>query len=184
VKTLQMLLWLTSMSFCLVFLLISAMSSFNKQAATSVMEIQQYVEPACFLLACIGLSLTPIRVIRHQIRYILAFGSCLLIGLYYLFITSMGDNYTNHPNSALFQMDMWVITTLVILIAYAIALFKADHAKASHTDEESDEHIDPLMDPLFKSSATKKSKSSNEEIELEMGGSPVSNSEKRWRRTT
>ncbi|MFG0248474.1 MAG: hypothetical protein ACF8OB_06275 [Phycisphaeraceae bacterium JB051] len=183
-KTLQMLLWLTSMSFCLVFLLISAMSTFNKQAATSALEIQQFVEPACFLLACIGLSLTPIRVISHQVRYILAFGSCLLIGLYYVFIISMGDNYTNHPNSALFQMDMWVITTLVILIAYAIALFKADHAKASQADEESDEHVDPLLDPLFKSSVTKKAKSSNEEIELEMSGSPVSHSEKRWRRTT
>jgi hypothetical protein len=179
-----MLLWLTSMSFCLVFLLISAMSTFNKQAATSAVELQQYIEPACFLLACICLSLTPIRVISHRLRYIMAFGSCLLIGLYYLFIASLGDNYTNHPNSALFQMDLWVITTLVILVAYAVALFKADHNKVSVDEEEQEEHIDPLLDPLFKSSATRKAKASNEEIELEMGGSPVSNTDKRWRRTT
>lgn len=168
------------MSFCLVFLLISAMSVFSKQTSTSAIDLQQYIEPMCFTVACIALSLTPIRVIRHRIRHLLAFGSCLLIGLYYLCIISFGENYTNHPNSALFQMDAWVIVTLVILIAYALALFKADHNKAADTDEDTPH--DPLIDPLFKASNAPITKTSNEEIEFEVGGSPVSNSEKRWRR--
>jgi hypothetical protein len=79
-------------------------------------------------------------------------------------------------------MDAWVIVTLVILIAYAFALFKADHSKVtSETDTDDD---DPLYDPLLNITATKPSSGSNEEIEVEIGGSSVSNSAKRWRRTT
>lgn len=168
------------MSFCLVFLLISAMSVFSKQAATAALDAQMLIEPVCFSLACIALSFTPIRVISHTVRYLLAFGSTLLIGLYYVFIVLLGERYTNHPNSALFQMDLWVILTLAILIGYAIILFTNGHGKPEQESEEDE----PLIDPLFKPTPTASNKGRSEEIELEMGGSPATNSEKRWRRTT
>ena len=180
VKTLQMILWLASMSFCLVFLLISVMSTMGKQSATASVDVLTLIEPMCFALACIALSFTPIRVISHTVRYLLAFGSTLLIGLYYFFVVVLGEQYTNHPNSSLFQMDLWVIITLVILVAYAAALFKADYTQ---TEQESEDN-DQVIDPLFKTPTTTPNQSISEEIELEVGGSTVSNSQKRWRRTT
>ncbi len=179
-KTLQMILWLTSMAFCLVFLLISVMSVMAKHSASTGVDAQTLIEPICFALACISLSVTPVRALSHMLRYLLAFGSTLLIGLYYFLIIVLGDNYTNHPNSTLFQMDMWIIFTIVLLVSYAIALFKADHAKTQQDVEDNDVFIDPL----FKPPSPSKKQSSSEEIELEVGGTQVSNSQKRWRRTT
>lgn len=184
VKTIRMILWFSSMSFCLVFLLISMMSVVSIPATPdSLSNAQQYIEPMCFLVASIGLSLTPIRVIRHQIRYLLAFGSTALITLYYVLMLGFGDTYTNHPNSSLCQMDTWIIITLVILISYAVALFKADFARETKEQSEELSPSDPLLDPLMNGRNHASAKGSNEEIEVKISGSSVGNPAKHWRRT-
>ena len=169
------------MALCLVFFLISSVSVVsNRQEIFAFETITQLIEPACFLLSCICLSITPVRAIPIKIRLILGTCSTLFVGMYYLFSIFLTENYINQSNSALFQMDAWVIATFLILAAHNFVMFFAER-KGTHPSHQEDEII---VDPLLHTTNRPAAKSCNEEIETEITGAPLGNSTKRWRRTT
>jgi len=181
VKALKMVLYLTSMALCLVFFLISAINVMrNRQELFAFETMYQLTEPVFFLLSCVCLSITPVRVLPVKIRLVLATCSTLLIAMYYLFTLFLNENYINQTTSALFQMDAWIIVTLLILATHNLVMFLAERTGKHPPHQEDEVIVDPLLHTLNRPAA----KSRNEEIELEITGAPLGNSTKRWRRTT
>jgi len=178
-KTLKLLLWLMSMSFNLVFVLISFMNISNfSQPQFSYDNFPVIFEPVCYIAICICLSLTPVRIIAPKIRYILASSGTLILALYYVYCIGAYRLQENHNSSALYHMDAWIILTLVLMSCHAILLYKIPDQSNNQTSEE--EYL--LTDPLFHTTNNQPTPKSSEEIEMEISGASLSEDAKRWRR--
>lgn len=178
-KTLKMLLWLMSMSFNLVFVLISYMniSNFN-QPRLSYENFPIILEPICYIVICIFLSMAPVRIIAQKVRTALSFSSIVILGLYYAYCIGAYRLQENHNSSALYHMDTWIILTLVLMTGHAILMYKIPDHNSQTTSEEEDQLTDPLFYVQGKQALSKPS----EEIEMEISGASLGEDAKRWRR--